>query len=36
MRKSLKINVLILCAICLSFTGNAQQTTGKDDRAFWV
>ena len=36
MRKSLKINVLILCTICLSFTGNAQQTTGKDDRAFWV
>ena len=36
MRNSLKIAVLILCTICLPFTGNAQQTTGKEDRAFWV
>ena len=36
MRNSLKISVLILCTICLPFTGNAQQTTGKEDRAFWV
>ena len=35
MRNSLKIAVLILCTICLPFTGNAQQTTGKEDRAFW-
>jgi len=36
MRNSLKIAVLILCTICLPFTGNAQQATGKEDRAFWV
>ena len=36
MRNSLKIAVLILCTICLPFTGNAQQTTCKEDRSFWV
>ena len=36
MRNSLKIAVLILCTICLPFTGNAQQTTCKEYRAFWL
>ena len=36
MKNRLKIDVWLLCALCIPYIGKAQQATGEEDRAFWV